>query len=310
MTVVVPPLDSPMSDAGFVGAAETFWADVRRRFFRNKVAMFCLLVVIVIVIVGVFADLIAPYGYDDQFVGGLRESPSWKFLLGTDQLGRDLFSRIVFGARLSIMIALGTVFFSLILQMLIGGIAGWRGGWFDTIAMRICDAMMAIPYIAIAFAGLTIFTFLRGSLSFTESIIFVVVISVIRQIPTGARQMRALVIQYKGQDYVEAARAVGCSEPQIVIRHLVPNIAPQFIAGLGQSVGVAIINESAYSFLGVGVQEPQPSWGLLLAGARGELTSHPHLFWAPAICFAVTITAFLFVTEGLRDATDPKLRGA
>lgn len=272
--------------------------------------MFCLLVVIGIIIVGIFADLIAPYGYDDQFVGGLRESPSTKFLLGTDQLGRDLFSRIVFGARLSIMIALGTVVFSLVLQMLVGGIAGWRGGWFDTIAMRICDAMMAIPYIAIAFAGLTIFTFLRGSLSFMESIIFVVVISVIRQIPTGARQMRALVLQYKVNDYIEAARAVGCSEKRIVLNHLVPNIAPQFIAGLGQSVGVAIINESAYSFLGVGVQEPQPSWGLLLAGARGELTSHPHLFWAPAICFAVTITAFLFVTEGLRDATDPKLRGA
>ncbi len=309
MTTILPGA-ATLPDDTFSGAPETFWADVRRRFVRNKVAMFCLLIVIGIIVVGIFANQIAPYGYDDQFVGGIRDSPGGKFLLGTDQLGRDLFSRIVFGARLSIMIALGTVIVSLVLQMLIGGIAGWRGGWFDTVAMRICDALMAIPYVAIAFAGLTIFTFLRGSLSFTESIIFLVVISVIRQIPTGARQMRALVLQYKGQDYIEAARAVGCSERRIVLSHLVPNIAPQFIAGLGQSVGVAIINESAYSFLGVGVQEPQPSWGLLLAGARGELTSHPHLFWAPAICFAVTITAFLFVTEGLRDATDPKLRGA
>ncbi len=309
MTAIVPAA-ATVPDDHFSEAPETFWADVRRRFFRNKVAMFCLFIVFVIIFVGIFANQIAPYGYDDQFVGGIRDSPGRKFLLGTDQLGRDLFSRIVFGARLSIMIALGTVVFSLILQMVVGGIAGWRGGWFDTVAMRICDALMAIPYVAIAFAGLTIFSFLRGALSFTESIIFVVVISVIRQIPTGARQMRALVLQYKGQDYIEAARAVGCSERRIVMSHLVPNIAPQFIAGLGQSVGVAIINESAYSFLGVGVQEPQPSWGLLLAGARGELTSHPHLFWAPAICFAVTITAFLFVTEGLRDATDPKLRGA
>lgn len=309
MTAIVPAA-ATLPDDIFSGAPETFWADVRRRFFRNKVAMFCLFIVFVIIFVGIFANQIAPYGYDDQFVGGIRDSPGRKFLLGTDQLGRDLFSRIVFGARLSIMIALGTVVFSLILQMVVGGIAGWRGGWFDTVAMRICDALLAIPYVAIAFAGLTIFSFLRGSLSFTESIIFVVVISVIRQIPSGARQMRALVLQYKGQDYIEAARAVGCSERRIVLNHLVPNIAPQFIAGLGQSVGVAIINESAYSFLGVGVQEPQPSWGLLLAGARGELTSHPHLFWAPAICFAVTITAFLFVTEGLRDATDPKLRGA
>jgi peptide/nickel transport system permease protein len=284
-------------------AADTFWKDVWKRFRRNKVAMLCLFIVFAIVVISILAPWIAPYGFDDQFIGGLTEKPSSKHWFGTDNLGRDLFSRVVYGAQISMRLALMVVLGTLVVSLLVGTIAGWYGGWFDNLMMRISDVFLATPYVAMALAFVT----LLG-----QKIWVVALFSIIRQFPSSARSQRALVMQYKNADYIEAARAGGASTRRILWQHLLPNTFPQTIAGLGQSVGVAILNESAYAFLNVGLTEPTPSWGLLLSGARGYVGSGEtvHLFLFPTLAFVITITAFLFVSEGLRDASDPKLRGA
>jgi ABC-type dipeptide/oligopeptide/nickel transport system permease subunit len=282
-------------------APKTYWADVARRFRRNKVAVFCLLLVIGILVVSVAAPWIAPYGYDDQFIGGLKDGPSAEHWFGTDNLGRDMFSRIVYGARFSFQLAVLTVAVSVVIQLVIGGLAGWFGGWFDAVSMRLGDIIAAVPYVAMAFAAIAVLG---------RHLWVVMLVLVVRNYPSGARFVRSLVLQIRGQDYVEAARATGAGTPRVLFGHVLPNAAPQILATLGQSVGAAIINESAFSFLGVGVQEPIPSWGLLIANARGDFTSSAHLFWFPALAFVVTITALLFVSEALRDASDPRLRGA
>lgn len=284
-------------------AADTFWRDVWKRFRRNKVAMICLILVAAIILVSIFAKLLAPYGFDEQFVGPITEGPSKKFWFGTDNLGRDLFSRIVYGAQISMRLAVLVTLGTLVVSVVLGTLSGWFGGWFDSVLMRVADIFIATPYIAMALAFVTVFG---------RSIWVIAIFSVIRQFPGSARGQRALILQYKNADYIEAARAAGANTRRILWNHLLPNTFPQIVAGLGQSIGVAILNESAYSFLNVGFQEPTPSWGRLIADSRIATTSPDlvHLFIFPTLAFVITITAFLFVSEGLRDAADPKLRGA
>jgi peptide/nickel transport system permease protein len=284
-------------------AADTFWKDVWKRFRRNKVAMFCLFLVFAIILVSLLASWIAPYGFDEQFVGGINEGPNKKFWFGTDSIGRDLFSRIIYGAQISMRLALLVTVGTLIVSLFLGTISGWFGGWFDSLLMRVADVFLATPYIAMALAFVTLFG---------RSIWIIALFSIFRQFPNSARGQRAMILQYKNADYIEAAQASGASTKRVLWNHLLPNTFPQTIAGLGQSVGVAILNESAYSFLNVGFQEPTPSWGRLIADSRIATTSPDliHLFIFPTLAFVITITAFLFVSEGLRDAADPKLRGA
>lgn len=284
-------------------SSDTFWNDVWRRFRRNRIAMLCLTIVVGIVTVSLLARWIAPYGFDEQFVGGLAEGPSSKHWFGTDNLGRDMFSRVIYGAQISMRLALLVTLGSVAVSLLIGTIAGYFGGWFDSFMMRFGDMLAAVPYVALALAFVTLFG---------RTIWVVAIFSIFRQFPSGSRGQRALIMQYKNADYIEAAKATGASTRRVIMSHLIPNTFPQTVAGLGQSVGVAILNESAYSFLGVGFIEPTPSWGLLIAGSRDAVTSPDliHLFIFPTLAFVVTVTAFLFLSEGLRDASDPKLRGA
>ncbi len=283
-------------------ASETFWQDVWRRFRRNKIAMLCLGIVVAIVLVSVFAPWVAPYGYDDYPALG-AQGPSRAHWFGTDQLGRDLLSRVIYGAQISMRLAFLVTLGSVVVSLTIGTIAGYFGGWFDSVAMRVGDILQATPYIALALMFVTLFG---------RTIWVVAIFSIVRQYAYGARGQRALILQYKNADYIEAARATGASTRRVIMSHLIPNTFPQTIAGLGQSVGVAILNEAAYSFLGVGFIEPTPSWGLLISGSREAVTSPNliHLFIFPTLAFVTTITAFLFLSEGLRDASDPKLRGA
>ncbi len=280
---------------------DTFWKDVWKRFRRNKVAMFCLGLVGAIILISVLAPLIAPYKFDEQ-TDAFADSPSAEHWFGTDNLGRDLFSRVIYGAqvsmRLAFLVTLGSVCFGLA----IGTIAGYFGGWFDSLAMRFAEIIQAVPYPAMALAFVTVFG---------RSIWVVAIFSIVRQYPYGARGQRALILQYKNADYIEAAKATGASTRRVIWNHLLPNTFPQTVAGLGATVGAAILNESAYSFLGVGFLDPTPSWGLLIASSRDAVTSPEliHLFIFPTLAFVITVTAFLFVSEALRDASDPKLRG-
>ncbi len=280
---------------------DTFWKDVWKRFRRNKVAMLCLSVVVGIIAVSILAPWIAPYRFDEQTLD-FAKSPSRAHWFGTDNLGRDMFSRVVYGAQISMRLALLVTLGSVVVSLTIGTLAGYFGGWFDSFVMRFGDMIQAVPYVALALAFVTIFG---------RTIWTVAIFSVIRQFPYGSRSQRALILQYKNAEYIEAARATGASTRRVIMSHLIPNTFPQTVAGIGASVGAAILNESAYSFLGVGFIDPTPSWGLLIAGSRDAVTSPNliHLFIFPTLAFVITVTAFLFVSEGLRDASDPKLRG-
>jgi peptide/nickel transport system permease protein len=281
---------------------DTFWKDVWKRFRRNKVAMLCLTLVVAIIAVSLLAPYIAPFKFDEQTLD-FAKGPSSAHWFGTDNLGRDMFSRVIYGAQISMRLAFLVTLGSVVVSLTIGTIAGYFGGVFDSVVMRVGDMIQAVPYVALALAFVTIFG---------RTIWTVAIFSVIRQFPYGSRGQRALILQYKNADYIEAARATGASTTRVIMSHLIPNTFPQTIAGLGQAVGVAILNESAYSFLGVGFIDPTPSWGLLIAGSRDAVTSPNliHLFIFPTLAFVITVTAFLFLSEGLRDASDPKLRGA
>jgi peptide/nickel transport system permease protein len=283
-------------------SSDTFWKDVWVRFRRNKVAMLCLGIVVAIVTVSLFARWIAPFGFD-EYTNELGQGPSRLHWFGTDGSGRDMLSRVIYGAQISMRLAFLVTLGSVVVSLTIGTIAGYFGGWFDSVAMRVGDILQATPYIALALMFVTLFG---------RTIWVVALFSIVRQYAYGARGQRALILQYKNADYIEAARATGASTRRIIMSHLIPNTFPQTIAGLGQSVGAAILNEAAYSFLGVGFIEPTPSWGLLISSSREAVTSPDrfHLFVFPTLAFVITITAFLFVSEGLRDASDPKLRGA
>lgn len=278
-----------------------YWGDVWRRFLKNKLAVGSLGFLVLLAIVSIFAPLIAPYGYDEQFVGPGRASFSAKHWLGTDNLGRDQFSRVLYGAAISMRLAVGVTLVATFVSMLVGGLAAWFGGWFDSVSMRLADIIFAVPYIVIAFAALA---------TFGRSIWTLIVVLVIRGWGGGARLFRASVFQVRDLDYIEAARASGAPTKRILLTHILPNAIQPIIVSIGLSMGAAIVNEAAYAFLGVGFIDPTPSWGVLLAAGRGEIFSNPHLFLVPTGCLVVTVLAFLFVAEGIRDASDPRLRGS
>lgn len=301
MAVSVTPSEMAPLDSDEIAGAPTysFWADARRRFLRNKLAVGSVIFVLLLTLIAIFAPLIAPYGYNDQFVGPSSGPMSSKFWFGTDNLGRDQLSRIIFGARYSLSIGLAVVLLSTLLSIFIGGMAGYFGGKVDAVLMRFADCFLALPYILLAFAMVE---------TFGRSFLVVVLSLVIRGWMSGARTFRASVLQVKSLDYVEAARATGAGNDRILWSHIFPNAAQILIVGIGLSVGAAILTESVYSFLGVGFQEPTPAWGILVDQGRGAITSKPHLFFWPAAALMVTVLAFMFIAEGVRDAFDPKLR--
>ena len=278
-----------------------YWSDVWTRFRRNKLAMASLVFAVALVLVGVSAPLITKYGPKVIDPVNSLQRPSRKHWMGTDLLGRDVYSRIVYGSQVSLKVAGGTILISLALSLTVGAMAGYFGGWFDTIAMRIADMFASIPYIVVVLAAITI-----GGRNIW-SIVFAIV--AIGWMGT-ARLFRSGVLQVKEQDYVEAARAVGAPTVRIITRHITPNAIQPIIVSVAFSVGLAILQESVFSFLGVGLEPGTPAWGLMVGDSRDYITSHPHLFFFPAGALVLTVLAFTFIGDGLRDALDPKLRGA
>jgi ABC-type dipeptide/oligopeptide/nickel transport system permease subunit len=279
----------------------SFWRDARRRFIRNRAAVCG--VVYLVALFGLMAVRPWVQRYEfDEITADMRAKPSAAHWFGTDNLGRDMWSRIINGAWISLRIGVVVAIFATLLSLVIGGLAGYyRGGAFDSISMRLADIFFAIPYVVLGFA-------LIGIIG--PSIVTVVLISVLRGWMGGARSFRAQVMQVKAYDFVEAAHATGARPWRVFMRHIMPNAIQPALVGLGFTVGAAIVNEAAYSFLGVGFVDPTPSWGLLIQAGRSELSSNPHLVLIPSAALALTVLAVIFITEGLRDALDPKLRGS
>jgi peptide/nickel transport system permease protein len=281
-----------------LGEARPFRKDVWKRFRRNKLALLGLVFLVLIVLVAIFAPLIAPYGITertDQF----RKPPSLDHWFGTDDIGRDVFSRVVYGARVSLRIGFIATFILVVIGLVLGALAGFFGGILDTFIARVVDVFLAIPYIVLAVAIVSI-------VGRSENAVILVLGL------TGwlamTRIVRASFLSLKRMEYVEAATALGFTRRRIMFRHILPNALQPIIVYGTIAVGGVILAEAALSFLNVGPQPPTPAWGLMVADGKGALTSAPHMLFFPGAAIFLTVLAFVFIGDGLRDALDPKLK--
>lgn len=270
-----------------------------RRLMRNKLAILGIVILAIYIIMALFADAICPYDYAEQHLDKAFQEPSSEFLLGTDNLGRDMFSRIVHGARVSLMIGFVSIGIAVVGGSVFGAVAGFYGGLADTFIMRAVDVMMAIPSVLTAIiitsvlgVGMTNLTIALG----------------ISSIPSFARIVRASILSIRGQEYIEAARLSGCSDIKIMIRHVFPNIMSNIIVQLTLSLGLAILNASSLSFLGLGVKPPQPEWGSMLAAGRAYMRQYWHMVAFPGCAIVLLVLALNMIGDGLRDALDPRMR--
>jgi ABC-type dipeptide/oligopeptide/nickel transport system permease subunit len=274
-------------------------ADVWRRFRENKLAMAGLIFIAFLVLVAIFAPWIAPYGPTERTAGAFREGPSTDHWFGTDIVGLDVFSRVVYGARISLRVGIVATLMAVVIGLLLGAIAGFAGGATDNLIMRITDIFLAIPYIILAIAVATIFG------KSVNSVILVLGL-------TGwlgiCRIVRASFLSLARLEYVEAARALGFGRMRIIFRHMLPNALQPVIVYSTIAVGSVILAEAALSFLGVGPEHPTPAWGLMVSEAKSTLSVAPHMLFFPGMAIFLTVLAFVFVGDGLRDALDPKLK--
>ena len=276
---------------------ENPWERAWRRLKRRKGAMFGLVVVVLFVLVAILAPLISPYDPIATSFTQVRKPPSWAHWLGTDEVGRDVLTRIIWGARASLSAGLVSVGIALGIGVPLGLLAGYAGGWVDAVLSRIVDAMLAIPFLILAIA---LAAFLGPSL--TNAMIAIGVTAT----PVFIRLTRGQTIAAKVEDYVEAARAVGNPHWRIALRHVLPNIVPPLLVQASLAIAGAIIAEAALSFLGLGQQPPSPSWGSMLNSAQRFIAQAPWMAFWPGFAIFFAVLSFNLLGDGLRDALDPR----
>lgn len=270
---------------------------VRRRFLRRPLAVVGLVVSLVFVVAAIFAPLIAPYGYQDTDFNALLARPSWDHIFGTDALGHDIFSQVVFGARTSMEAGVLATLLALAIAVPIGLVAGYYRGWIDPVVARVNDALLAFPFLILA-VGLT--AILGPSL---RNAILALGIGAV---PPLVRIARGEALSLREEDYVRAAVANGAGDLTIVGRHILPNMMSTVIVQATVTIPTLIIGEATLSFLGLGVQPPQTSWGVQLRSAQDYLFEAPRLAIYPGIAIVVATLAFNLLGDGLRDALDPR----
>jgi peptide/nickel transport system permease protein len=270
------------------------------RLSRNPIAVLGLVIIIVMLVLAALAPTIAPYPYEKVNLAERLEPPSGKHLFGTDQFGRDILSRMLYGARASLVVGLGGVLIAVVVGVGLGLVSGFFGKWVDEGVMRLMDILGAFPYIILAVA---LMAMLGPSL---RNIILVIGIT---RIPQFARVTRGSTLSLKEMDFVTAARAIGQRQGRIVTRHIAPNCLTPIVVLASLSVATAILTESALSFLGLGIQPPEPSWGTMIADGRRFMLDAPWIATFPGIAISLTILGYNLFGDGLRDALDPRLRG-
>ncbi len=270
-----------------------------RRLRARKSAVVGLFLIVLFVLIAICAPLVAPYDPTQQSWTAIRKPPSLQHWFGTDESGRDLFSRVIYGSRASLLAGLVSISIALGLGVPIGLLAGYGGRWLDALISRITDAMLAIPFLILAIA---LAAFLGPSLQ--NAMIAIGLTAT----PIFVRLTRGQVMTVKVEDYVEAARAVGNPPVRIAVKHILPNILPALIVQATISVATAIIAEASLSFLGLGQQPPAPSWGSMLNTAQRFLTNAPWMAVWPGLAIFLSVLSFNLVGDGLRDALDPKER--
>lgn len=301
------PADIAIGDLeGFTGKGRTLRADAFRRLRKNKLAVAGLIWIIIVVLIAITADLWAPYWLGDpveidttQVAEQSLQPPSLDHPFGTDKLGRDIASRVVYGARVSLMVGVLAVAIMVAIGLITGAIAAYYGGIWDGLIMRTADVFFAFPYILFAVTLIAVLG--KG---FQNVFIAIGVLGW----PSIARVFRSSILGIKKNEYVDAARAMGASTYRILSRHIMPNSIAPIIVYATMTVGGAILGEAALSFLGMGVQPPDPSWGLMLSDARAYMFTAPWLMIYPGLAILTTVLAFVLLGDGLRDALDVKLK--
>lgn len=273
--------------------------DVWRRLRRNKLAMVGLAMIVVLVLAAVFADLVAPYNYTAQDLTNTFARPSPAHPMGTDDYGRDILSRVIYGGRISLLVAILAIGMGLVVGGLLGVSAGFLGGKYDGFVMRLMDVLMAIPGFLLAVCV---------SAALGSGVFNTAVAIAIGCVPGYARLMRALVLSIRDQEYVEAARVCGESNFNIMIKEIVPNTLSPIIVETTLRIGACILMISSLSFIGLGVQPPEAEWGSMLSAGRQYIRSHWHLVTFPGLAIMVTLFGFNLFGDGLRDALDPRLK--
>lgn len=314
-TVTEIPIDDPA--AGDIGdyRSNSLWRLTLRRLLRQRSAMFGLVILSVLVFAALFAPYITPYEPNEDLIGvedvSRRESPCIhllgcseerpQHLMGIDGNFRDVFTRIVYGTRVSLRVGFITVSFAIFMGTTLGAVAGYLGGWVGDVIMRILDVVLAFPFLLLAIA---IVSFLGPGL--TNAMLAIAIVT----IPQYARVVRASVLSVREEEYVEASRALGASNFQILFQRILPNALPPLIVQGTLGIATAILDTAALSFLGLGAQPPTAEWGWMLASERNQVFSSPHLVFFPGLAIMVTVLAFNLLGDGLRDALDPRLAHA
>ncbi len=270
-----------------------------KRFKRNPTALIGLAVVCILILIAVFANFIAPYDAQVQDYMAMMQKPSSAHLFGTDQFGRDIFSRCIYGTRYSLLIALFCTIAAFFSGGLLGIIAGYFGGRVDTIIMRIMDIFQAIPMIMMAMCIVAVLG--NGILQLVAAIMFA-------SMPTMARNNRAAILRVRGNDYIESSEAIGVGQVQMIIKHMIPNAVGVMIIYFVGFLAVSIMMMSSMSYIGVGLAAPTPEWGLILNDGKSYITQAPYMMLFPALMIMVTCFAFNLMGDGLRDAFDPRLK--
>ncbi len=318
-TLFEPLPEDEKQKFGAVRPSVTYWKDARRRFARHKPAMISSIVLIVIFVAAVVIPFFYPYTYDQQDRTYRNAAPTLQHIFGTDNLGRDLFIRVIYGARISLSIGIVASIINLTIGVLYGGLSGYYGGKLDNFMMRIVDILYAVPlllYVILLRVTLKASmedafeksAFLKPFSGIGPDLFMIFLVLGMVYWVGMARMIRGQVLQLKGQEFILAAKTQGASTMRIILRHLVPNVIGQIIVMVMMSIPSAIFTEAFLSFIGLGVSAPMSSWGSLASSAMGSLRSFPYQLLFPVAAISITILSFNIMGDGLRDALDPHMR--
>ena len=275
------------------------FVDVLLRLSRSPLAMFGLAIIFVLVFCAIFAEVISPYSPIKQDLMHMFETPSAAHWLGTDEFGRDILSRLIYGARVSLQVGFIAVGIALITGGMLGAVSGYYSGRLDNCIMRVMDVLLSIPQTLLAIAIVA---------ALGPSLMNLMIAVGISAVPTYARIVRGSVLSIRSMEFIEAARAAGSSDLRIILRHIIPNSMAPIIVQSTLGVASAILNAAGLSFIGLGIQPPNPEWGAMLSGGRQYIRDYPHMTLYPGLAIMLTILALNFLGDGLRDALDPKLK--
>ena len=270
-----------------------------KRLAKNKLAVAGLIVLIITALLAVFAPIAAPYGYEEQDLFNTLAGPSREHWLGTDNLGRDMLSRLIYGGRNSLTLGLISVALAAALGVILGAVSGYYGGKVDMVIMRLLDVLQAVPAILLAIAI---------SATLGPGYMNCILALTISQIPGFTRMTRASCLNVQGMEYVEAARSINARERRIIFKHVLPNAISPIIVQATMSVATSILTSASLSFIGLGVQPPQAEWGAMLSAGRSYIRSNPHVIIYPGITIMIVVLSLNMLGDGLRDALDPRLK--